>query len=201
MARYTGPRQKKARSFKDAIFGPSKALERKPYPPGQNNRSKFGRKSEYAIQLMEKQKVKYTYGILEKQFYNLYIKAHAKKGVTGDNLMRFLEMRLDNTVFRMGFSQTRRQARQFVGHRHIMVNGQIVNIPSYTLKEGDILSIRPKSRMNIYINDAMKSSSIKKFKWLEIDKEKYTGKIVRYPDIDEIPEKINMRYIIEIYSK
>ncbi|MFW6348030.1 MAG: 30S ribosomal protein S4, partial [Cyclonatronaceae bacterium] len=134
MARYRGPKQKKARRFKEPIFGPSKALERKPYGPGQHGRSKFQKKSEYAVQLEQKQKAKYTYGMLEKQFRNLFEKANAREGVTGDNLMQYLEARLDNTVYRLGFARTRRQARQLVTHKHIVVNGIIVNIPSYALR-------------------------------------------------------------------
>ncbi|MEX2572695.1 MAG: 30S ribosomal protein S4, partial [Balneolaceae bacterium] len=145
MARYTGPKQKKARRFKEPIFGPSKALERKPYGPGEHGRSRFSRKSEYAIQLEEKQKAKYTYGLLEKQFHNLYDKANSREGVTDENLLKFLEARLDNTVFRLGIARTRRQARQLVSHRHIVVNGQVVNIPSFELKPGDVITVRPLS--------------------------------------------------------
>src|SRR5690625_2403557 len=145
MARYRGPKQKKARRFKEPIFGPSKALERKPYGPGEHGRSRFTRKSEYAIQLEEKQKAKFTYGLLEKQFRILYEKSVSREGVTGENLLKFLEARLDNTVYRLGFATTRAQARQLVSHRHIVVNGQIVNIPSYELKPGDIIAVRPKS--------------------------------------------------------
>ncbi|MEX0639353.1 MAG: 30S ribosomal protein S4, partial [Balneolaceae bacterium] len=165
MARYRGPKQKKARRFKEPIFGPSKALERKPYGPGEHGRSRFTRKSEYAIQLEEKQKAKYTYGLLEKQFRNLYKKATSKEGVTGENLLRYLEARLDNTVFRLGFARTRRQARQLVAHRHIVVNGQVVNIPSFQLKAGDIITIRPKSRNLEVISDSLSGSPKSKYKW------------------------------------
>jgi small subunit ribosomal protein S4 len=201
MARYTGPKQKIARRFKEPIFGPSKALERKPYGPGEHGRSRFTRKSEYAIQLEEKQKAKYTYGLLEKQFRNLYEKANSKEGVTGENLLRFLEARLDNTVFRLGFARTRRQARQLVSHRHIVVNGQIVNIPSYELKPGDVITIRPKSSNLEVINGSLETAPKSKYNWLEIDKKSMTGKFLNYPDLEEIPENINVQLIIELYSK
>lgn len=201
MARYTGPKQKKARRFKEPIFGPSKALERKPYGPGEHGRSRFSRKSEYAIQLEEKQKAKYTYGLLEKQFHNLYDKANSKEGVTGENLLKFLEARLDNTVSRLGFARTRRQARQLVCHRHIVVNGQIVNIPSYLLKPGDIITVRPKSSNLEVIQDSLENSPKSRYKWLEIDKKSRTGKFLHYPEMADIPENINVQLIIELYSK
>ena len=146
MARYRGPKQKVARRFKEPIFGPSKALERKAYPPGQHGRGRRSKESEYSVQLKEKQKARYTYGLLERQFRNLFEKASRKRGVTGENLLKFLEARLDNTVFRLGFARTRRQARQLVNHGHIMVNDQVVDIPSYELRPGDIIAVRPKSR-------------------------------------------------------
>ena len=201
MARYTGPKQKKARRFKEPIFGPSKALERKPYGPGEHGRSRFSRKSEYAIQLEEKQKAKYTYGLLEKQFRNLYKKASSKGGVTGENLLQALESRLDNTVFRLGFARTRNQARQLVSHRHIVVNGQIVNIPSYELQPGDVVTVRPKSSNLEVIDDSLMHSPKSKYKWLEIDKKSKTGKFLNYPEMSEIPENINVQLIIELYSK
>lgn len=201
MARYRGPKQKKARRFKEPIFGPSKALERKPYGPGEHGRSRFSRKSEYAIQLEEKQKAKYTYGLLERQFRNLYNKATAKEGVTGENLLRFLEARLDNTVFRLGLARTRRQARQLVTHRHIVVNGQIVNIPSYQLSPGDVITLRPKSTGLEVVSDSVASSPAGRYKWLEFDKKSRTGKFLNFPDMEEIPENINVQLIIELYSK
>lgn len=201
MARYTGPKQKKARRFKEPIFGPSKALERKPYGPGEHGRSRFSRKSEYAIQLEEKQKAKYTYGLLEKQFRNLYDKATSKEGVTGENLLKFLEARLDNTVFRLGFARSRRQARQLVSHRHIVVNGQIVNIPSYELKPGDIITVRPKSSNLDVIQSSLETSPKSRYKWLEIDKKSRTGKFLHFPEMADIPENINVQLIIELYSK
>ena len=201
MARYRGPKQKKARRFREPIFGPSKALERKPYGPGQHGRSRYSRKSEYAIQLEEKQKAKYTYGLLEKQFSNLFDKANAKDGVTGEILLQFLEARLDNTVFRLGFARTRRQARQLVSHKHIVVNGQVVNIPSYHLKAGDVVSVRPKAKDLEVINDALEYAPTKKYNWLEVDKKDMKGKFLDYPVMEEIPENINVQLIVELYSK
>lgn len=201
MARYRGPKQKKARRFKEPIFGPSKALERKPYGPGEHGRSRFSRKSEYAIQLEEKQKAKYTYGLLEKQFRNLFKKAEAKTEATNEVFMKYLEARLDNTVFRMGLARSRRQARQLIAHRHIVVNGQIVNIPSYQMSVGDIVTVRPKSSNLEIINEAVQSSSSNRYKWLEFDKKTKTGKFLNYPEMEEIPENINMQLIIELYSK
>lgn len=201
MARYRGPKQKKARRFKEPIFGPSKALERKPYGPGQHGRSRFNRKSEYAIQLEEKQKAKYTYGLLEKQFRNLYKKASSKDGVTGEILLQYLESRLDNTVFRMGFARTRRQARQLVTHRHIVVNGTVVNIPSYEVKPGDVVSMRPKSRNLEVVEDALDSAPRNKYKWVETDAKSRSGKMLYVPPMEEIPENINVQLIVELYSK
>jgi len=201
MARYRGPKQKIARRFKEPIFGPSTALERKPYGPGQHGRSRFTRKSEYAIQLDEKQKAKYTYGLLEKQFRNVYEKANRQEGVTGEVLLQLLESRLDNVVFRLGFARTRRQARQLTSHKHIVVNGQVVNIPSYQVKPGDVISIRPKSKNLQLIEESLQSYSTSKYKWLETDKKTKTGKFLNLPLMEEIPENINVQLIIELYSK
>jgi small subunit ribosomal protein S4 len=201
MARYTGPKQKKARRFREPIFGSSKALERKPYGPGQHGRSRFQKKSEYSVQLEQKQKAKYTYGLLERQFRKVFEKANSKVGVTGENLLRFLESRLDNTVFRMGFASTRRQARQLVNHRHVAVNGELVNIPSYELRPGDIITVRPKSRSLEVINEALDGAPKRKYKWLEVDRKLMSGKFLAYPEIDEIPENINVQLIVELYSK
>ncbi|MCH8549286.1 MAG: 30S ribosomal protein S4 [Balneolaceae bacterium] len=201
MARYTGPKQKKARRFKEPIFGASKALERKPYGPGQHGRSRFQKKSEYAVQLEQKQKAKYTYGMLEKQFRNLFKKANAKEGVTGENLMKFLEARLDNTVFRLGFARTRRQARQLVTHKHIVVNGIVVNVPSYTLRPGDIITIRPKSKDLEIVNESIASAPKSRYNWLEIDKKSLSGRFLNFPEIEDIPENINVQLIVELYSK
>ncbi len=201
MARYRGPKQKKARRFREPIFGSSKALERKPYGPGQHGRSRFTRKSEYATQLEEKQKAKYTYGLLEKQFRNLYEKATAREGVTGENLLQFLEARLDNTVFRMGFARSRRQARQLVTHKHIVVNGNVVNIPSFQLKPGDVVSLRPKSRDLQVVTESAEGASPRKYKWLEVDLAARSGKLLHYPPMEEVPENINVQLVIELYSK
>ncbi len=200
MARYRGPKQKIARRFGEPIFGPSKALERKPYPPGQHGRTRRAKESEYAVQLKEKQKVKHIYGLLERQFRNLFEKASRKKGITGENLLKMLEARLDNTVYRMGFARTRRQARQLVVHRHIMVNGQIVNIPSYQLRPGDVVAVRPKSRQLMVIQENIKRLR-RNFPWLEVDRKAMQGKFLDYPNREDIPENIREHLIVELYSK
>ena len=200
MARYRGPKQKIARRFKEPIFGPSKALERKPHPPGQHGRSRRSKESEYAIQLKEKQKAKYTYGLLERQFRNLFEKAARKKGITGENLLKFLEARLDNTVFRLGFTRTRRQARQLVTHGHIMVNGSVVDIPSYQLRAGDVVSVRPRSRQIEPVQDAVKRNR-RAFPWLEVDRSEMQGKFLDFPNREDIPENIREQLIVELYSK
>lgn len=200
MARYRGPKQKIARRFKEPLFGPSKSLERKPYPPGQHGRGRRGKESEYSVQLKEKQKAKHTYGLLERQFRNLFKKAARKKGVTGENLLRFLEARLDNTVFRLGFAMTRRQARQFVTHNHILVNDRVVNIPSYQLRAGDIISVRPRSRRCVAIQEASKSNR-RAFPWLEVERKDLRGKFLDFPNREDIPENIREQLIVELYSK
>jgi len=200
MARYRGPKQKIARRFKEPIFGPSKALERKPHPPGQHGRNRRRKESDYAVQLKEKQKAKYTYGVLERQFRKTFEKAASKKGVTGENLLKFLEARLDNTVFRLGFARTRRQARQLVNHGHIMVNGRVVNIPSAQLRSGDTIAMRPKSRNLSLVSDAMERTR-KVFAWLEVDHKLLQGKFLDYPNREDIPENIKEQLIVELYSK
>ena len=200
MARYRGPKQKIARRFKEPIFGPSKALERKPHPPGQHGRGRRQKESEYAIQLKEKQKAKYTYGLLERQFRNLFKKAARKKGITGENLLKFLEARLDNTVYRLGFSVTRRQARQLVNHGHVMVNDHVVTIPSAQIRAGDIVAIRPRSRHLFIIQDAIKRTR-RSAPWLEVDRHKLQGKFLDYPNREDIPENIREQLIVELYSK
>lgn len=178
MARYRGPKAKIARKFREPIFGPSKALEKKNYPPGQHGNSRRrGKKSEYAIQLAEKQKAKYTYGILEKQFALTFDRAARKKGITGENLLKFLEARLDNTVFRMGIAPTRRSARQLVGHKHIRVNGVLTNIPSYQVKPGDIIEVREKSKSLELISDS--TAVGRYFSWLEFDKTTLKGTLLK----------------------
>jgi len=201
MARYRGPKSRIARKFQEPIFGPDKALEKKNYPPGQHgpNRRR-GKKSEYADQLAEKQKAKYTYGILEKQFENLFDKASRKKGITGENLLRFCESRLDNTVFRMGISPTRSGARQLVSHRHITVNGGLVNIPSYQLSEGDVVEVRERSKSLEAISASLAKDSTT-FEWLEFDKTTLKGKFIKAPEREQIPENIKEQLIVELYSK
>ncbi|MCY4171862.1 MAG: 30S ribosomal protein S4 [Bacteroidetes bacterium] len=200
MARYRGPKQKIARRFNEPLFGPSKSLERKPNPPGQHGQKRKRRESEYAMQLKEKQKAKYIYGVLERQFRNLFEKAARKKGVTGENLLCFLEARLDNTVFRLGFGSTRRQARQMVTHGHIVVNGQVVNIPSYQLRPGDIIAVRPRSRYNPMFFENLKKNR-RVFSWLETDRKTLSGKFLDFPERSEIPENIREQLIVELYSK
>jgi small subunit ribosomal protein S4 len=202
MARYTGPKSKIARRFREPIFGPDKALERKNYPPGMHGASKRrGKHSEYSTQLMEKQKVKYTYGVLEKQFENLFHRASAKEGITGENLLKFLEARLDNAVYRLGIAPTRSGARQLVGHKHINVNGSVVNIASYQLKAGDVISVREKSKSLEAISHSVAGRKINKYSWLEWDANELTGKFLNYPNRDEIPENIKENLIVELYSK
>ncbi|MCS7029339.1 MAG: 30S ribosomal protein S4 [Bacteroidia bacterium] len=201
MARYIGPTSKIARRFREPIFGPDKSLERKNYPPGQHGRTRKTKPSEYAAQLAEKQKAKYTYGLLERQFRNLYKRASRKKGIKGENLLKLLEARLDNTVFRMGFAPTRRAARQLVTHKHVCVNGEVVNIPSYTLKPGDVVEIREKSKALEVVNTSIKQSGNKRFPWLDVDKANYKGIFLTYPERADIPEKINEQLIVELYSK
>ncbi len=201
MARYTGPKSKIARKFGEPIFGPDKFLEKKNFPPGQHGNSRRRKKeSEYGIQLKEKQKAKYTYGILEKQFRNVFAKASRKKGITGENLLQLIEARLDNVVYRMGLSPTRSGARQLVSHRHITVNGNIVNIPSYSLREGDVVGVREKSKSLFVITESLESSH-KAFSWIEWDSEKMNGKFLNYPAREEIPETIKEQLIVELYSK
>lgn len=203
MARYTGPKTKIARRFGEAMFGPSKALQRKSYGPGQHGRGRRRKQSEFAVQLGEKQKVKYTYGVLEKQFRNLFEKAAAKEGITGETLLKFLEARLDNVVYRLGISPTRRGARQIVLHKHITVNGQVVNIASYQVKPGDVVAVRERSKTLVAIVDSLaaRGPMRHKFSWLEWDNTEMTGKFVSYPQRDQIPENFNEQLIVELYSK
>jgi small subunit ribosomal protein S4 len=200
MARYRGPKQKLARRFQEPIFGPSKSLERKPYPPGQHGQGRRRKESEYAVQLKEKQKAKYTYGLLERQFRNLFEKASRKKGVTGENLLQFLEARLDNVVFRLGFARTRRQARQLVNHGHVMVNDRVSSIPSHQLRPGDIVEIRPKSKNLPPVQEALDRSR-RAFPHLEVDRDKLRGKFLDFPEREDIPENIREQLIVELYSK
>src|SRR5690606_23614860 len=200
MARYTGPKTKIARKFGEAIFGDDKSFEKRNYPPGQHgNNRRRGKKSEYAIQLMEKQKAKYTYGILEKQFRNIFAKANRSKGVTGEVLLQLCESRLDNVVYRMGISPSRSGARQLVSHRHITVNGELVNIPSYTLKASDVVGVRDKSKSLKAIDDALSANS-SVYEWITWNSEKMEGNFVTVPERMQIPENIKEQLIVELYS-
>ncbi|MCC1484678.1 30S ribosomal protein S4 [Winogradskyella immobilis] len=201
MARYTGPKTKIARKFGQAIFGDDKAFEKRNYPPGQHgNNRRRGKKSEYAIQLMEKQKAKYTYGVLEKQFRNMFKKATAAQGITGEVLLQLCESRLDNVVYRMGIAPTRSGARQLVSHRHITVNGEKVNIPSYQLKAGDVVGVREKSKSLEAIQSSLANSS-NVYEWITWNNDTMEGNYVSVPARIQIPEQINEQFIVELYSK
>ena len=201
MARYTGPKSKISRRFGEPIMGPSKALNKKNYPPGVHGRGRRSKKSEYALQLMEKQKVKYIYGILERQFRNLFHRAAIKDGITGENMLKYCEARLDNTVYRLGIAPTRRAARQLVSHKHILVDGEVVNIPSYSLRPGQVVAVREKSKSLEAVTDSLASHSSKRYTWLEWEGQDMAGKFVTYPERDQIPENINEQLIVELYSK
>ena len=202
MARYRGPRTKIARKFGDPIFGPDKSFERKNYPPGHHGVNKKRAKlSVYGIQLKEKQKAKYTYGILERQFSNLFKKASRSKGVTGEVLLQLLESRLDNVVFRMGIAPTRAAARQLVSHRHITVNGENVNVPSYLVKPGDLVGVREKSKSLEAVTQSLSEGRFGKYAWIEWDQNLMTGKFLNVPERDQIPENIKEQLIVELYSK
>ncbi len=201
MARYTGPKTKIARKFGEAIFGDDKAFEKRNYPPGQHgNARRRGKKSEYATQLMEKQKAKYTYGILERQFRNMFKKATAADGITGDVLLQLCESRLDNVVFRMGIAPSRSAARQLVSHRHILVNGEKVNIPSYHVKPGDVIAVREKSKSLEAISQSLSNAS-HPYEWINWNNDKMEGTFVSTPQRIQIPENINTQFIVELYSK
>lgn len=201
MARYTGPTTKIARKFREPIFGPDKSFERKNYPPGQHGASKKrAKQSEYAVQLMEKQKVKYMYGILERQFAKIFDRASRKSGITGEILLQLIELRLDNVVYRLGLAPSRSAARQLVGHRHITVNGKVVNIASYTCKAGDVVGVRERSKtLEVITNSTTGNNS--KHAWLEWNKESASGRILNTPSRDQIPEAIKEQLIVELYSK
>ncbi|MEQ9439466.1 MAG: 30S ribosomal protein S4 [Cyclobacteriaceae bacterium] len=203
MARYRGPKSKIARKFNDPIFGPSKALQKKSYPPGQHGRGRRKKQSEYAVQLMAKQKAKYTYGVLERQFSNLFEKASHSKGITGEVLLQLLESRLDNVVYRLGISPTRRGARQLVSHKHVIVNGNVVNIPSFQVKPGDIVGVREKSKSLLAVADSVASHSpkVKQYSWLEWDGKELSGRYASLPAREDIPENIQEQLIVELYSK
>lgn len=201
MARYTGPRTKIARKFGEPIFGEDKVLTKKNYPPGQHGLNKRRKTSEYGVQLREKQKAKYTYGVLEKQFHNLFDKASRAKGITGEILLQLLESRLDNVVYRLGIAPTRAAARQLVLHRHITVNGKVVNIASYSVKPGDVVGVREKSKSLEVIGDALAGFNHSKYLWLEWDESLKAGKFLHVPAREDIPENIKEQLIVELYSK
>ena len=203
MARYTGPKTKKSRAFGESIYGFDKSFERKKYPPGQHgNGRRRKQKSDYALQLMEKQKAKYTYGVLERQFRNLFESASRKSGVTGTVLLQFLEARLDNVVFRLGLAPTRRAARQLVTHKHIVLNGVINNVPSTQLRAGDVVGVKGKSQgLEVVRNSVGAKGDVRKFGWLEFNHDKMEGKFLEHPEREDIPEKINEQLIVELYSK
>jgi len=202
MARYTGPRTKIARKFGEPIYGADKSFEKKNFPPGQHGIAKKRKKtSEYGVQLAEKQKAKYTYGVLERQFANMFDKAQHSKGVTGEVLLQLLEARLDNVVYRMGIAPTRAAARQLVNHRHILVNGKNVNIPSYTVKPGELVGVREKSKSMEVITNALASSKKSRYSWIEWDSEALAGKFLNLPERSDIPENIKEQLIVELYSK
>jgi small subunit ribosomal protein S4 len=202
MARYTGPKSRIARKFGEPIYGPDKNLDRKNFPPGQHGMNKKRKKtSEYGLQLREKQKAKYTYGVLERQFHKTFDKAQRAKGVTGAVLLQLLEARLDNVVYRLGVAPTRAAARQLVSHRHITVNGLVVNIPSYQLKPGDIIGVREKSKSLETIVDSLTTRKYSKLSWLEWDDAQMAGKFMSVPERSDIPEDIKEQLIVELYSK
>lgn len=201
MARYRGPKAKIARKFGEPIEGQSKVLQKKNYPPGMHGRGRRKKQSEFAIQLMEKQKAKYIYGVLERQFAKMFDTASRKKGVTGENLLQLLEGRLDNSVYRMGIAPTRRGARQLVSHKHILVNGTVVNIPSFQLKPGDVIAVREKSKSLEAITESLRGKGTTRYSWLEWDNGSLSGKFVSVPLREDIPENIKEQLIVELYSK
>jgi len=201
MARYTGPKVRISRRFNEPILGDNKALQKKNYAPGQHGRGKKRKQSEYATQLYEKQKAKYIYGLLERQFAKLFSEASRKKGVTGETLLQLLESRLDNTVYRLGIAPTRRAARQLVLHKHISVNGDIVNISSYTVKPGDVIGVRERSKSLEVITNSLALQGARKYNWLEWDNNEMVGKMINLPLRADIPENINEQLIVELYSK
>lgn len=201
MARYTGPKVRISRRFNEPIMGENKALQKKSYAPGQHGRGKKRKQSEYAVQLAEKQKAKYIYGLLERQFAKLFDTASRKKGVTGELLLQLLESRLDNTVFRLGIAPTRRGARQLVLHKHIVVNGEVVNVPSFTLKPGDTIGVRERSKSLEIVGNSLSLQGSRRYNWLEWDDNEMVGKLINLPLRQDIPENINEQLIVELYSK
>ena len=201
MARYTGPKARISRKFGEPILGENKAAAKKAYPPGQHGKGRKRKQSEYAVQLAEKQKAKYIYGILERQFAHTFDKATRKKGVTGEVLLQLLESRLDNTVYRLGIAPTRRAARQLVVHKHIVVNGDVVNYPSFSLRPGDVIGVREKSKSLEAINSSLSIQAARKYNWLEWNNDEMNGKLITLPPRADIPENINEQLIVELYSK
>ena len=201
MARFIGPKTKVARKFGEAIYGPDKVFEKKNYPPGQHGANRRKKTSEYGTQLKEKQKAKYTYGLLERQFSNLFKRAQRTKGVTGEVLLGFLESRLDNVVYRLGIAPTRAAARQLVGHRHITVDGDVVNIPSYSVKAGQVIGVREKSKSLEVIASSLACSNAQRYSWIEWDRHSMTGKFLNMPERSDLPENIKEQLIVDLYSK
>jgi small subunit ribosomal protein S4 len=201
MARYTGPKSKISRKFGEPILGPSKALTKKNYPPGQHGRGRRGKKSEFALQLQEKQKIKYTYGMLERQFARIFHLAAVKDGMTGTNLIQLCESRLDNLVYRMGIAPTRRAARQLVSHNHIIVNGEVLNIPSVLVKPGQVIGVREKSKALETIKTSLSINTAKKYGWLEFNSAEFTGTFINYPEREQVPENFNDQAVVELYNK
>ncbi|MDY6147519.1 MAG: 30S ribosomal protein S4 [Porphyromonas sp.] len=201
MARYTGPKSKIARKFGEPIFGADKVLSKKNYPPGQHGNNRRRKTSEYGLQLREKQKAKYTYGVLERQFRNLFKSAQRSGGITGEVLLQSLESRLDNLVFRFGIAPTRAAARQLVSHRHIVVDGKVVNIPSYTVKPGQIVGVRERDKSMEVISNSLAGFNHSKYPWIEWDQASMSGKYLNVPTREEIPEAIKEQLIVELYSK
>ena len=201
MARYTGPKSRIARRFGEAIFGPDKVLSKRNFPPGQHGNNRRKKTSEYGVMLAEKQKSKYTYGVLEKQFRNMFEKAARTSGITGEILLQNLECRLDNVVYRLGIAPTRAAARQLVGHKHIIVDGEVVNIPSYAVKPGQIIGVREKSKSLEVIANALAGFNHSKYPWIEWDENTKSGKLLHKPERADIPENIKEQLIVELYSK
>lgn len=201
MARYTGPRVKISRKFGEPVMGNHKTLAKKNYPPGSHGKGRRGKKSDYALQLMEKQKIKYTYGMLERQFARIFHLASVKEGPTGSNLVQLCEARLDNVIYRMGIAPSRRAARQLVSHKHIMVEGEVLNIPSYLVKPGQVVSVREKSKALDTIKESLSMNSASKYGWIEFNKDNQEGKFINYPDRDSVPENFNDQAVVELYNK
>ena len=201
MARYTGPKSRIARRFGEAIFGPAKGFAKRTFPPGPHGNNRRKKTSEYGVMLAEKQKAKYTYGVLEKQFRNMFEKAARTSGITGEILLQNLECRLDNVVYRLGIAPTRAAARQLVGHKHIIVDGEVVNIPSYAVKPGQIIGVREKSKSLEVIANALAGFNHSKYPWIEWDENTKSGKLLHKPERADIPENIKEQLIVELYSK